>query len=263
MNTELTEEAAAECRRLGIGPESQADDGLFASDGEFMALFYNFAYGEVLAEASVQLDRRTRSIAILAALLGAQAQEEFAVMLCAALNAGVSAAEIKEIIYQSAAYLGFAKTRPFLTAANEVLRQNGAALPLAAEQPAEAALHSADERRARGNAVQTAVFGEQMRENWKSAPPERRAVTAWLASNCFGDYYTRGGLDIRMRELITFCFLAAQGGCEAQLTSHAAGNMAVGNGAQFLVSAVHHILPYIGYPRSLNALACIDAARKK
>lgn len=89
------------------------------------------------------------------------------------------------------------------------------------------------------------------------------AVTAWLASNCFGDYYTRGGLDIRMRELITFCFLAAQGGCEAQLTSHAAGNMAVGNGAQFLVSAVHHILPYIGYPRSLNALACIDAARKK
>lgn len=101
MNTELTEEAAAECRRLGIGPESQADGGLFASDGEFMALFYNFAYGEVLAEASVQLDRRTRSIAILAALLGAQAQEEFAVMLCAALNAGVSAAEIKEIIGSS------------------------------------------------------------------------------------------------------------------------------------------------------------------
>lgn len=50
-----------------------------------------------------------------------------------------------------------------------------------------------------------------------------------MADNCFGDYYTRTGLSYAQREMITFCFLAAQGGCETQLTSHAAGNMKVGN----------------------------------
>ena len=60
--------------------------------------------------------------------------------------------------------------------------------------------------------------------------------------------------------MITFCFIAAQGGCEPQLTSHAAGNMNLGNDKDFLYRVVSQILPYIGYPRSLNALACVDKA---
>ena len=53
-----------------------------------------------------------------------------------------------------------------------------------------------------------------MRDFWKSGPEDSRHINKWLADNCFGDYYTRTGLDLKMRELITFCFLAAQGGCE-------------------------------------------------
>ena len=34
--------------------------------------------------------------------------------------------------------------------------------------------------------------------------------------------------------MITFCFLAAQGGCEPQLTSHAAANMRIGNDKIFV-----------------------------
>ena len=67
-------------------------------------------------------------------------------------------------------------------------------------------------------------------------------------------------LDLKQRELITFCFLAAQGGCESQLTSHAIGNMNLGNDKEFLVRVVSQILPYIGYPRSLNANRCIENA---
>lgn len=37
------------------------------------------------------------------------------------------------------------------------------------------------------------------------------------------DFYTRTGLTLAQRELITFCFLAAQGGCEPQLTARAKG----------------------------------------
>ena len=66
----------------------------------------------------------------------------------------------------------------------------------------------------------------------------------------------------RQRELITFCFLAAQGGCEPQLVSHAAGNLNVGNDKAFLIDVVSQCLPYMGYPRSLNALRCVEEAAK-
>lgn len=52
----------------------------------------------------------------------------------------------------------------------------------------------------------------------------------------------------------------AQDGCELQLTSHAAGNMKVGNDKAFLIKVISQCLPYIGYPRSLNALTCVNKA---
>ena len=101
-----------------------------------------------------------------------------------------------------------------------------------------------------------------MREFWKNAPEGRERVNYWLADNCFGDYYTRGVLDFKQRELITFCFLYAQGGCEPQLVSHAQGNMRVGNDKALIYNIVSLCIPYVGYPRSLNALSAIDSAEK-
>lgn len=66
--------------------------------------------------------------------------------------------------------------------------------------------------------------------------------------------------NLAQREMITFCFLAAQGGCEPQLIAHAAGNMNLGNDKDFLIRVVSQCLPYIGYPRSLNAINCINKA---
>ena len=56
------------------------------------------------------------------------------------------------------------------------------------------------------------------------------------------------------REMITFCFLAAQGGCEPQLKAHVEGNLNVGNSKQYLINIASQCVPYIGYPRTLNAL---------
>jgi 4-carboxymuconolactone decarboxylase len=112
-----------------------------------------------------------------------------------------------------------------------------------------------EDRLEKGVQAQVSIFGEGMREFYKGGH-----INRWLAANCFGDYYTRTGLDLKQREMITFCFLAAQGGCESQLTSHAAGNMHLGNDKEFLLKVVSQGLPYIGYPRALNAIACIAAA---
>lgn len=117
------------------------------------------------------------------------------------------------------------------------------------------------DRLSAGEQTQIEIFGENMR-GFADKGKENGFINRWLVDNCFGDYYTRGGLDYRQRELITFCFLAAQGGCEPQLKSHAAANMRVGNDRDFLVKAVSQCVPYIGYPRCLNALRCVNEAAK-
>lgn len=114
------------------------------------------------------------------------------------------------------------------------------------------------DRLEKGAAAQVEIFGEHMKEAWKAGH-----INRWLAENCFGDYYTRTGLTLAQREMITFCFLAAQGGCEPQLTAHAKGNLNMGNDKEFLIRVVSQCLPYIGYPRSLNAIACVNKAAEQ
>lgn len=230
------------------------------TDPEFIERFDNFAFDEVVnAEGSGggDLDGRTRFMAVLAALLGCQAVDEFRAMLPAALNFGVTPVEAKEIIYQAVAYMGIGRVFPFLRATNEVLEGRGVELPLEGQSTT-----TMDTRLEAGIEVQVATLGEGMRNFWRSGEGDAAHMNRWLTANCFGDWYTRSGLNLAEREMITFCFIAAQGGCEPQLVSHAVANMNVGNEYAFLVAVVSQCVPYIGYPRSLNALRCVDEAAK-
>ena len=226
------------------------------TDPEFIERFDNFAFDEVVNHDD--LDDKTRFMAILATLLGCQGTDEFRAMVPAALNFGVTPIEIKEIVYQAVAYLGIGRVFPFLKITNEVLKEKGVEFPLPGQ-----ATPTTETRREAGTQAQVDIFGEQMRDFWKSGPEESRHINYWLADNCFGDYYTRKGLDYQQREMITFCFLAAQGGCEPQLTSHAAANMRIGNDKALLIKIISQCLPFIGYPRSLNALSCVNKASEK
>ena len=230
------------------------------TDPEFIERFDNFAFDEVIRQTSNRLDDRTRFICYLATLLGCQGIDEYRALLPAALNMGVTPVEVKEIVYQATAYLGIGRVFPFLKATNEIFEQRGIALPLPLQ-----AQTTQENRREAGTQAQVECFGEGMRDFWKSGPEDSRHINYWLADNCFGDYYTRTGLDMKYRELITFCFLAAQGGCEPQLKGHIAGNYHVGNDKDFLIAVISSNLPFIGYPRTLNALNCIrevEAANK-
>ena len=189
------------------------------------------------------------------ALLGCQGMGEFQNMLHAALNIGVDPVAIKETIYQATAYLEIGRTCDFLIAANGIMEQHGVRLPLAPQ-----ASTNEETRFERGLAKQVELFGPDMAKRQTDGPALRRNINRWLADNCFGDYNTRGGLDYKQREMITFCFLAALGGCEPQLTSHAGANLRIGNDNAFLIQVISQCLPYIGYPRSLNALRCVNDA---
>lgn len=220
------------------------------TDPEFAERFHHFAFDEVVNEENQQLDAPTRYLAILSALIGCGGVDAFQEMLPVALENSVTPIMVKETIYQAADYLGYGRMLPFLNAANEIFVQKGIALPL----PNQATTTMAD-RLEKGAEAQAAIFGEHMKEAWKEGH-----INRWLAANCFGDFYTRNGLDLKQREMITFCFLMAQGGCEPQLIAHAKGNMNLGNDKDFLVRVVSQCLPYIGYPRSLNAVSCIQKA---
>lgn len=225
------------------------------TDPEFAELIQNFACDEVVNNDD--LDDHTRMIAVLSTLIGSQSVDAFKEMLGYALETGVTPVEVKEIVYQAAAYLGLGRVFPFLACTNDVLEKQGVQLPLEGQ-----ATTNPSDRLEKGEQTQVDIFGDQMRGFSQSGPEESRHINKWLSDNCFGDYYTRTGLDYTQREMITFCFLAAQGGCEPQLTSHAAANMGIGNDKSFLINIISQCLPYIGYPRSLNALRCVNEAAK-
>ena len=229
---------------------------LAKTDPEFAAFFENFASDEVVN--SDDLDDRTRLMAVLAALLGCQGLDAYKGMLTAALNRGVTPVEVKEVVYQAAAYIGIGRMLPFLNVTNEILKARGVRLPLEGQSTT-----TPETRLAAGAQAQIDIFGPGMKDFYKSGPEESRHINRWLAENCFGDYYTRGGLDYKQREMVTFCCIAAQGGCEPQLTAHAAANLRLGNDKSFLIKIVSQCLPYIGYPHSLNALSCVNEAAAK
>lgn len=233
--------------------------GLSETDPEYAEIIKNFALDEVINEDKEGLvDDRTRFMAILATLLGCQGLDLFKEMIPAALNFGVTAVEIKEIVYQATDYLGLGRVYPFVKAVNACFEEIGISLPLEGQSQT-----TTENRLEKGIQAQVDLFGEGMKEFYKSGPEESRHINRWLAGNCFGDYYTRKGLDYKQREMITFCFISAQGGCEPQLTSHAAANLKVGNSKAFMIQILSQCLPYIGYLRSLNALRCLNEAAQQ
>ena len=84
----------------------------------------------------------------------------------------------------------------------------------------------------------------------------------YLSAYCFGDTYTRSGLDLKTRELLTFVCIISLGGCDSQATSHVMGNLMVGNSPVMLLTATAQCLPYIGFPRTLNAFSAINETLK-
>jgi len=225
---------------------------LAVTDPEFVEVFDNFAFDEVIAHGV--LDTLQRMRVILAALIAVGAVREYAVMLGAALNVGLTPVEAKEIVYHAVPYVGQGRVFDALHAVNEVLTARGVELPLPGQ-----ATTDATSRGSAGRELRTRIFGAETTDGaYANAPAGQRHIQDFLSGNCFGDHWTRTGLDVPTRELLTFAMLTALGGCESQLRGHIRGNVNVGNDKTVLVATVTQLVPWIGYPRSLNALAVLN-----
>jgi 4-carboxymuconolactone decarboxylase len=224
---------------------------LAVTDPELIEVFDNFAFDEVLGYGN--LEPRTRLMVILASMIACQAIAEYKEMLGGALNVDVTPVEVKEIVYQAVPYVGMAKVYDFIHATNEILESRDVKLPLEGQSTT-----TPETRFEKGYAVQKVIVGERLEKMYADSPANQIHIQKYLSANCFGDYVARAGIDLQTRELLTFSMLLSLGGCELQLKGHIQANLTVGNNKERLLSVVTQLLPYVGYPRMLNAILCLN-----
>lgn len=237
-------------RQKFLGDQQSA---LATTDPDFVAIKERLIYGEIVERGT--LNDRQRMLITLVVLTANQTLDDMKAQTEAALRIGLSPAEIKEALYQCAPYTGFPKAESALRRVNETFAEKGIALP------AESQATVTEESRFRdGLAAQKAIFGDSIDTMHASTPTGQKDIMVnHLSAFCFGDFYTRKSLDLKTRELLTFAIVSTLGGCEAQVRAHVQGNANMDNSKQNLIDALALMLPYIGFPRTLNALGCVNA----
>jgi 4-carboxymuconolactone decarboxylase len=70
----------------------------------------------------------------------------------------------------------------------------------------------------------------------------------------FGDVYSRPGLSLRERELVTIGALAALGNAAPQLKVHVAAGLHVGLSQEEILEALIQVSLYAGFPAALNGV---------
>lgn len=250
-NMSRTEICKQNYRRLFNG-EALTDAG---NDPEMMKMLQKYIFGEVFAVGS--LDIKTREMLTVVSLSAQQALPQLKAHANAALNVGVTPIELRETVYLCAPFVGFPKTLNALGVINEVFAERGIKLPL--ESQGETA---EEERFAAGSAIQQPLYGNEIKEALAGLPGNMGEDAArFLTEFCFGDIYTRGGLDVKTRELLAIGILVTTGNMQT-LQSHIAGSIRAGNSPETVTAAIIQCMPYVGFPNALNALKVLKDTLK-
>lgn len=219
-------------------------------DQEYHELMKNYIYGDIYQHGN--LDLKLRELIVIVVQTTNQTFTALKEHIQIALHIGLSVIEIKEAIYQCTPYIGYGKVEEALDVMNQLIDKSLDNVSLQSTV-------SEETRFDKGFDVQSAAFGrENIQAGHENAPQELKHIQDYLSAYCFGDFYTRKGLTLQTRELLTFVMLASLGGCENQLRAHVKANITVGNTRDTLIETVTQCQPYIGFPRTLNAIAIIN-----
>lgn len=222
------------------------------NEPELSAISEKFIYNDV--NKQIKLSTAKQELLTLVVLTANNTPEDIPAHTEGALRAGATPEQVHESVFHCTPYVGLPKVKAALERVDQVMEM------LKIKPCAPAGTTTDETRHEAGLAVQRAIFGaENIDKMNASAPADQKHINDYLSANCFGDYYTRKVLDVKERELVTFTAIVTLGGCEPQAKAHAAANIAVGNSRQDLLDALTIALPYIGYPRTLNGLGCVNA----
>lgn len=73
----------------------------------------------------------------------------------------------------------------------------------------------------------------------------------------FGDIYSRPGLTLAQRELLSLASLVTIGGLDPQLRGHTRGAIRAGCTPTEIIETVIHTVQYCGFPKALNAMRVV------
>jgi 4-carboxymuconolactone decarboxylase len=219
------------------------------TDPEFVSIRDNFVED---IHHSGSLTDEQRALITIVTLTTQQALPQLRQVTHQALKQGVSPLVIRESVYLAAAFIGFPKTENAIAAVNDVFAQHDIALPLV-----QAGTVSGDKRYEEGVSVQNPIYGNEIANAMRGLPGRMdEDIPRFLTELLFGDFYTREGLDLKTRELLSLSILTTLG-AEEQIRAHAIGNLKVGNDKSTLIAAMAQCLPYIGFPYTFNAINSI------
>lgn len=224
-----------------------SDEG---TDYEIMQILQKYIFGEVFTVGD--LDMKTREMITITTLTAIQTLPQLKGHIEAALNIGITPVEIREIIYQCGAMVGFPRALNAISVMNEVFKARNISLPLE-----KAAAVNEKERFEKGLEIQQKHYGTGMKEMLKDLPDNMgNEAYRFMIEVYFGDFYTRKGLDVKTRELLSLSTLTAAGNYQT-LKAHIKGNLKAGNSIETITAAIIQTMPYVGFANGLSALRTV------
>lgn len=217
------------------------------NDPEMMSILQKYIFGEVFAIG--KLNNKTREMLTVTTLVTQQTLPQLKAHINALLNTGATPNEVREIIYQCAPFIGFPKTLNAISVMNEVFSERNIKLPLE-----NSSTTNESNRCEKGLKIQQPLYGDEIKKSLEGLPDNLGDKVARLLSEvCFGDFYTRKGLDLKTRELLVLAILVTDGN-EDTLKSHIKGNLKAGNTKEDVAAAIIQCMPYIGFSKTFKAL---------
>ena len=217
------------------------------NDPELAATMKKYIYGDLSQQ--IKLTNTERELVKIVVLTTNQNHKFLKRTIEGALALEVTPLQIREALYHVAPYIGFPKVFEALDVANAVFISKGIKLPLENQGTTTDA-----DRFEKGLAFQVNAYGERINQMRDATPDYQQHLQDNLSAFCFGDTYTRGTLDYKMREMLTMAVIGTLGTGEPQYRSHVVGTLDAGATNEEVIGVITTMNPYIGFPRTLNAL---------
>ena len=246
---ELQRDGAAMRARLFGAEPSDAAGAIAPGIDDLVA---EVTFGAVWSRPGLALP--DRMVATLAALCAVQRLNHLHRYVGAALDLGLDAAAIVEILVQCGIYAGFTASEEAIGVAGTVFAERGVSLP--AEEGATPA--SLEDLAGQGRALLEALHGSRGYEGY--AAPDNRVTGALypLAIQYgYGEIWHRPGLDRRQRALCAVAAFTALR-LEAQVRKFGQSALNAGLAGNEIIEAVIQTAPYSGFAPALNALGALS-----
>ena len=249
QHNERYERGYAALREVGGGNQDAVIDGLADIAPDMGRYIVEFGFGDLYTRPG--LTRRQRQLSIVGALAAmGNAAPQLRFHIGGALNVGCTREEVVEVLIHVSVYAGFPAALNGLTAAREVFESRP-------DEPAFVPADTSDRGGDRFERGQQALAdidghaGQQVIDSLKDIAPD---LARYVLEFSFGDVYSRTGLDLKTRELVTVALCTALGTVGPQLRVHLHGLLNVGGSREEAVEVITQMAGYAGFPAALNGL---------